>query len=76
MALPKYNTHEYIAFLNDMRRAGRRVFHYRGDCFWSGPAVKVNKITELHEIVFETRVVTHYEHDGHGFVVHPYIRGQ
>jgi len=76
MALPKYNTREYITFLQDMRRTGRRVFHFQGNCFWSGPAVKITNITELYDIQSDTKVPTFYEQDSNGFIVHPYIRGE
>ena len=74
--LPMYTTHEYIAFLNDMRRAKRRVFHYEGNGFWKGPAVKISKPTELFDICRETRIVTDYEQCANYIVVHPYTRGE
>lgn len=76
MALPKYETREYVTFLQDMRRAGRRVFHFTGNTFWSGPAVKIRNLTEIYDIQADTRVVTFYEQDSNGFVVHPYVRGE
>ena len=76
MALPKYNTREYITFLQDMRRAGRRVFHYHGNCFWHGPAIKIRHLTEIQDVCSETRVVTNYDQDSNGFVVYPLIRGE
>ena len=75
MALPKYENKDHITFLQDMKRAKRRVFHFEGNGFWKGPAVKIIKLTELYDICDETSVVTHYEQDANGYVVHPYSRG-
>lgn len=76
MALPKYESKHFVTFLQDMRRAGRKVFHYHGMQWYRGPAVKIKNLTELEDIVLETSVVTNYEQEDNGLVVHPYHRGE
>ena len=76
MALPKYLTKEHCQFLDDMRKADRRIFHHEGVGFWKGPAVNIVNLTELADICYETRVRVKYEHTSKGYVVYPEAYGE
>lgn len=65
-----YTKPDHLRFIEDMYTAGLEVEHYRGRCFWNGPAVRVD---ELQEALSNTKVPCRYDSMGLGFIVYPNV---
>lgn len=58
-------------FVQDMKKAGHEVEHYRGRFFYEGPAVKCER-DELQDVIRATQVKLQWDHLGRtGLVVYP-----
>lgn len=55
-------------FMRDMRRAGLKMYYYRGRYYWSGPAVDCDN---LQTVLSNTKVPCQWDNMGLGFVVYP-----
>lgn len=57
-----------MRFMRDMRKAGLRMYHYKGRFWWEGPAVDVD---DLQTAMSATKVPVQWDSMGLGYVVYP-----
>lgn len=55
-------------FMRDMRRAGLKMRPYNGRCWWRGPAVSADSVSD---VMSETRVKCQFDSLGLGVIVYP-----
>jgi len=67
-ALNFYTNPHHRQFCVEMFNAGLPVFHYEGQYYWSGPAVKVKSIDEVLTV---TKAPSIWDKLGDFFVVYP-----
>lgn len=70
----EYTNPDYVQFVEDMTRAGYRVFHYGGRWGWSGPAVRTDRnayITEQ-DVFRATSIPLQRDSMGLDLVLYPY----
>ena len=63
-----YKQAEYSQFVGDMLDAGLEPYHYRGRCYYEGPAVDVDKVGDA---MSKTSVKCSFDGMGLGYVVYP-----
>jgi hypothetical protein len=65
-----YTRKSYLQFVRDMRRADLddALRHYRGRCFYEGPAVVVKNVQDA---LSETKVPCVYDNMGMDYIVYP-----
>jgi hypothetical protein len=66
--LTVYTNPNHRQFCIDMFNTGLSIFHYEGEYYWSGPAVKFNSVDEVFAL---TKVPCIWDTFGESFVVYP-----
>jgi len=66
--LTVYTNPNHRQFCIDMLNAGLSIFHYEGEYYWSGPAVKFKCVDEVLAL---TKVPCIWDNFGESFVVYP-----
>jgi hypothetical protein len=69
-ALGFYTHPNHRQFCTDMFKVGRPVFHYEGQYYWTGPAVKAKSL-DLDQVLTVTKVPCIWDKLGEIFVVYP-----
>lgn len=64
----KHPNPNYRTFAEEVRKAGLRVFEYRGRFWYHGPAVEVS---DIQEAIRATTVQVRWDNLGLNFVVYP-----
>ena len=68
-------TSDHEQFEEDMQDAGFDAEPYNGRFYWSGPAVRVNDLHGLQEVIRATTVHLQWDSLGKsGFIVYPYAQ--
>jgi hypothetical protein len=70
--LPVYANPFHRQFVQDCRKAGYEVRHYRGRNFWEGPAVITD---DADDVIRSTGVPVQHDNMGLGYVVYPRAQG-